>query len=360
MVRRYGRRPVRLQKARVRSVLRRELRLLEGVALALFVALIVGMFLFSAITRIALRTGQGAAVVSAVLVDLANGDRASGNVGLLTVSPALTAAAQAKANDMAAKSYFAHVAPDGKDSWYWFKQQNYSFDYAGENLAVDFSDSADVERAWMQSPSHRQNLLDPHFTEIGIAIAEGTYQGHPTTFVVQMFGKPKASLASAAPIQQITSPQSPTEPAIATTQNTNVLGSTVEESPQKPAPIAQVKPAPKIVPKPAQEDDNAEPVPVPATKLAKEPAGAIVHYAPNWAFMAASPKTTLKYVYYLLALIILTALFITTELEFRWHHRKQFVIAACLLVFMSSIFVIADHVVFSDPIVASVPGAQRS
>ena len=62
-------------------------------------------------------------------------------------------------------------------------------------MAVDFSDSADVERAWMNSATHRENLLDPHFTEIGIALAQGTYQGRATTFVVQMFGAPTSKKA---------------------------------------------------------------------------------------------------------------------------------------------------------------------
>ena len=48
-------------------------------------------------------------------------------------------AAQAKADDMATKGYFAHTSPDGKNSWYWFKQAGYTFTYAGENLALDFS-----------------------------------------------------------------------------------------------------------------------------------------------------------------------------------------------------------------------------
>ena len=134
------------------------MRLLEGAALGTIITLIVGVFFVTVLQQVAIRTGQSAAVISAVLVDLVNGDRAgNGEEGALTINPTLVAAAQAKANDMAAKGYFAHIAPDGKDSWYWFAQQDYTFDYAGENLAVDFSDSGDVERAWMNSPTHRAN-----------------------------------------------------------------------------------------------------------------------------------------------------------------------------------------------------------
>src|SRR3989344_4740191 len=90
---------------------------------------------------------------------------------------------------MASKGYFAHVSPEGQSPWYWLKQAGYSFSYAGENLAVDFSDSADVSRAWLDSPGHRANILNKNFLETGVAISKGMYQGRETTFVVQFFGR---------------------------------------------------------------------------------------------------------------------------------------------------------------------------
>ena len=133
-----------------------------------------------------------ASVGSAVLVDLANTDRAVSTVPPLSPSPLLTKAAQEKADDMAAKGYFSHTSPTGVTPWHWFTDVGYDYAYAGENLAIDFTDSAQVNQAWMNSPAHRANLIDPGFTEIGIATAQGVYQGHQTTFVVQLFGKPKA------------------------------------------------------------------------------------------------------------------------------------------------------------------------
>ena len=133
-----------------------------------------------------------AAVISAVLVDLANNDRAALALPELKVNPVLAAAAQAKANDMAAKSYFSHTSPEGFDSWHWFKEAGYDYQYAGENLAVNFSESSDVEKAWMSSPTHRDNIMSSKYAEIGIATAVGTYKGKTVTFAVQMFGTPKA------------------------------------------------------------------------------------------------------------------------------------------------------------------------
>lgn len=59
-----------------------------------------------------------------------------------------------------------------------------------ENLAVDFSDSEDIQRAWMNSEKHRENVLNKDFIEVGIGIAQGLLNGRNTIFVVQEFGTP--------------------------------------------------------------------------------------------------------------------------------------------------------------------------
>ncbi len=95
-----------------------------------------------------------------------------------------------KADDMATKGYFAHTSPEGLTPWYWFAQVGYNYTYAGENLAINFNESKDVDTAWLASPTHRANILNSHYTEIGIATAQGMYKGVQATFVVQMFGTP--------------------------------------------------------------------------------------------------------------------------------------------------------------------------
>ena len=187
-----------------------------GGAAGMLLVVILSFFALAVADKYLLQSGGLAAVVSATLVDLANGDRASAAIAPLETNATLTKIAQDKANDMAAKGYFAHTSPDGKTPWYWYQQEGYSFLYAGENLAVDFNDSVDVNTAWMNSPEHRSNLLNGHFKQIGIATAQGTYKGHPTTFVVQEFGTP--SSAPSAPVQAVTEPTTPTEPALATTE----------------------------------------------------------------------------------------------------------------------------------------------
>ena len=150
-------------------------------------------------TVVVKNTGLLASIQSAFLVDLANEDRVEQNVATLTINPILVEAAQRKANDMAVKGYFAHTSPEGLTPWYWFKDVNYNYIYAGENLAVNFTESVDVHKAWIASPTHKKNILDQRFTEVGIATAEGFYKGRKATFVVQMFGKPRASLLPSIP-----------------------------------------------------------------------------------------------------------------------------------------------------------------
>ncbi len=130
------------------------------------------------------------AIYAGVLETLANKDRVRENLSSLTKSPLLTKAAQMKADDMVARGYFAHNTPEGLTPWYWFVKAGYRYKYAGENLAVSFIDSKEVHEAWMASTLHRDNILNPDFTEIGIATSTGIYDGREAIFVVQMFGRP--------------------------------------------------------------------------------------------------------------------------------------------------------------------------
>lgn len=130
-----------------------------------------------------------AAIFATVLVDQTNSERSADSLGMLTTNPQLEVAAKLKVEDMVAKGYFSHNSPDGKTPWYWFEKVGYDYAAAGENLAVNFTDSKDVTQAWMRSPAHRANILSGNYTEIGIATAKGTYKGKSAIFVVQMFGR---------------------------------------------------------------------------------------------------------------------------------------------------------------------------
>lgn len=188
------------------------------------------------------------AVLPGEVIALTNVERSNLGGKVLTENAQLALAAQHKAEDMAAKGYFSHTGPDGKEPWGWISEAGYSYRYAGENLAVRFDQSADVVRAWMASPTHRANIVKETYTEIGIGIAEGIYQGQPATFVVQYFGAPPEEVAAAVVSQTVAdtntareevSPSKTVAGVQTQTQNTKeVQPIATATAPEMPAPMA--------------------------------------------------------------------------------------------------------------------------
>lgn len=132
--------------------------------------------------------GYASSIVPSEVVRLTNIKRAESGVSPLSLNQTLSNAAYTKGKDMIDRDYWAHVAPDGTQPWKFFKDFGYSYRYAGENLARDFSSAEDVVNAWMNSPTHKENMLNPKYKEIGIGVTEGDLSGSDTTIVVQFFG----------------------------------------------------------------------------------------------------------------------------------------------------------------------------
>lgn len=132
--------------------------------------------------------GYSANISPSEVIGQTNVQRVSVGLSPLTENSALSSAALAKGNDMLAKGYWAHFAPDGTSPWTFFTKFDYKYQYAGENLARDFSDVSSAIDAWMDSPTHRENILNPHYKEIGIGVVEGSLAGANTTIIVQFFG----------------------------------------------------------------------------------------------------------------------------------------------------------------------------
>ncbi|MCU0653396.1 MAG: CAP domain-containing protein [Candidatus Pacebacteria bacterium] len=122
------------------------------------------------------------------LVELANQERARNNLPPLATNPLLDTAAYMKALDMVKSGYFAHNSPTGTTPWYWFDRSGYDYKYAGENLAIGFVESKEVNSAWLASPTHKANIDNTKYKEVGIAVLKSNFQGNPVTLVVQMFG----------------------------------------------------------------------------------------------------------------------------------------------------------------------------
>jgi hypothetical protein len=141
------------------------------------------------------------------LLSEVNARRQELGLSQVVLSEQLNQAALAKAQDMFSDQYWAHVAPDGKQAWDFIKEASYSYKYAGENLARDFDTSTQVVQAWMDSPSHRENMVNPDFTNMGLAVVNGNLKGFNTTLVVQLFAVPQAAQIKSANHQTINLPK---------------------------------------------------------------------------------------------------------------------------------------------------------
>ena len=167
----------------------------ESLFVAAFILLAVQFFSFSDITS-AHVLGYGTDINKDKIIELTNQERSSRSLGTLKESSLLDQGATLKGQDMFAKDYWAHFAPDGTSPWYFFKQVGYNYTWAGENLARDFSTSAGVIAGWLASQGHRDNMLNANFTEIGISVQNGTLQGEQTTLVVEFLGQTDSAVAN--------------------------------------------------------------------------------------------------------------------------------------------------------------------
>lgn len=140
--------------------------------------------------------GIKSTVTSQQIIELTNQERAKVGAPAVSDNPLLTTAAIAKAKDMISQNYWSHTAPDGRQPWDFIVTEGYKYLFAGENLARNFTDSDSVVKAWIASPSHKANLLDSHYREIGVAVVEGFYGGGDSVLVVQMFGTRPSQIAS--------------------------------------------------------------------------------------------------------------------------------------------------------------------
>ena len=134
--------------------------------------------------------GAEANISPARLLADTNSERSADNEAALSMNDKLTAAAQAKANDMVARNYWSHDTPDGKQPWSFMTAAGYSYQLAGENLAYGFSDADAVTSGWMNSPKHKANILNAGYREVGFGIASSpNFNGSgPEVVVVAMYG----------------------------------------------------------------------------------------------------------------------------------------------------------------------------
>lgn len=311
------------------------------------------------------------AVLPAVVVDKTNEERSTLDELPLTRSPLLDEAARLKAEDMAKGSYFSHYSPTGVSPWHWFEVVDYQYAHAGENLAVHFTDSAAVVEAWMNSPSHRANIVNGAYTEIGVGTAKGTYQGFDTVFVVQLFGTPAAPLQPAAPVPVAPPTLAEATPVQESTQApaapTVVLGEATDE----PAPVLDgadtAAPAPEVALPPAP--DVVLPQPDALSSFMATSSGLEPDLASTKSLLQAHqsgttpaesfitmPNHVLRIIYLFLGALIAVLLLISILLGMRYHRPWQVVYGVGLLLLMSGLFYF--HTMITATVVIAAPLEQ--
>lgn len=139
-------------------------------------------------------TVRAGELARAGVIHWTNVQRTRAGVKALKEVAALDAAADAKVLDMFRRQYFAHVSPTDESIGDIVKRKGYAFILVGENLALGgFAGDQDVVEAWMKSPGHRANILNARFTEIGVGVGKGTFEGRETWLAVQVFALPRSA-----------------------------------------------------------------------------------------------------------------------------------------------------------------------
>ena len=292
-------RPHALRSSSVRSV----------AMLVIFLELF--LFLLPTLTRINL-TGGVATVLPAVLANLTNEERQEKNLNTLVVNPLLNKAAQMKAEDMASKSYFAHTSPEGKTPWYWIIQVGYKYQYAGENLAMNFSDSKDVTKAWMNSPTHKANIVKGSYTEFGTGVATGVYQGRQTIFVAQVYANPLPIVLAPAPTPKLPLKKVAQVP-VPKKETKNVLGEEAESVISKDTGDAGTK------------EDIVKNTPVDSPTFTQN--------------LLASPRNTTNVILYIIFGLISFALLLYIFIKMRNHHKDLITNGLVMLSIVGVVFV---------------------
>lgn len=137
---------------------------------------------------------------SGVIAWTNNQRRQNGSLPGLKENSKLNKAAEAKVKDMFDQQYFEHESPEGNGPGDLARNANYAFLSIGENLALgNFDDDQALVQAWMDSPGHRANIVSTKYTEIGVAVGRGIYEGRQVWLAVQEFGRPASECPAIEP-----------------------------------------------------------------------------------------------------------------------------------------------------------------
>lgn len=200
-------------------------RVLHVEGFLVFAGIILSTFIVTRTLATAKSTilGFASSITPSQVVDQTNRTRAASGLPPLKQNGELASAASAKGSYMCAKQFWAHIAPDGTTPWTFIKKAGYQYAVAGENLARDFSDTGSVISAWMASPTHRANIVNDRYKDIGVAVLDCNLLGSDTALVVQMFGTELAAVPATTKVAAATKPVASPKPS-SEEQKTEVAG----------------------------------------------------------------------------------------------------------------------------------------
>ncbi|MGF1566963.1 MAG: CAP domain-containing protein [Nodosilinea sp.] len=132
------------------------------------------------------RASTSTTVLQELLVSV-NVERQQAGANPVGLNPQLSDVAQHHAEDLANNTTLSHDGSDGSTMQSRIEAANYRWSVIGENVAVGQPTANDVMISWMSSPGHRQNILNPDFTELGVGYAEVGGQ----RYWVQVFARPR-------------------------------------------------------------------------------------------------------------------------------------------------------------------------
>jgi len=121
-----------------------------------------------------------------------NQQRKQLNLPSLRENVLLNQAAEMKAEDILNHQYFAHVSPSGAEASDLVNYVGYKYIFVAENLILgNYNSEEDMVQAWMDSPGHRENIVNDQIKDIGVSLIKGEYEGSTVWVGVQIFGRPE-------------------------------------------------------------------------------------------------------------------------------------------------------------------------
>lgn len=146
---------------------------------------------------------HGYAIDAAKIITEVNDERVARGLTPLAQNRMLDNASLQKAISLSKIQSLIHTKSQDGVAWSFINDAGYLYEIAGENLAVNFQNEEEIVDHWMNSPSHRENILRPDFADVGVAVAQGKYEGETADYVVMYFARPNLALQREAQIKML-------------------------------------------------------------------------------------------------------------------------------------------------------------